>query len=69
MKELGVGLAVAVLLDATVIRGILLPAAMTVLGERNWYLPRRLSWLPRLDLEGQGAERAGDARPPALGLD
>ena len=40
MKELGVGLAVAVLVDATVIRGVLLPAVMTVLGERNWYLPR-----------------------------
>ena len=69
MKELGIGLAVAVLLDATVIRGILLPATMTVLGERNWYLPRRLSWLPRVDIEGQSAERAGNARPPALGLD
>ena len=48
MKEIGVGLAVAVLLDATVIRGILLPAVMTLLGERNWYLPRMLSWLPDL---------------------
>ncbi|MGZ4359384.1 MAG: MMPL family transporter, partial [Gaiellaceae bacterium] len=48
IKELGLGLAIAVLLDATVIRGVLLPAAMTILGERNWYLPRRLTWLPRL---------------------
>ena len=48
MKELGVGLAVAVLLDATVIRGVLLPAVMTVLGERNWYLPRRFARLPEL---------------------
>ena len=40
IKQMGVGLAVAVLLDATIIRGVLLPAAMTVLGERNWYLPR-----------------------------
>jgi uncharacterized membrane protein YdfJ with MMPL/SSD domain len=46
LKEAGVGLAVAVLLDATVIRGVLLPASMKLLGERNWYLPRRLSWLP-----------------------
>lgn len=46
LKQAGVGLAVAVLLDATVIRGVLLPASMKLLGERNWYLPRRLSWLP-----------------------
>jgi putative drug exporter of the RND superfamily len=45
MKQLGVGLAVAVFLDATVVRGLLLPAVMTLLGERNWYLPR---WLERL---------------------
>lgn len=51
LKQLGVGLAVAVLVDATVIRGVLLPAVMTILGERNWYLPRRLAWLPRLTLE------------------
>jgi uncharacterized membrane protein YdfJ with MMPL/SSD domain len=46
LKQAGVGLAVAVLLDATVIRGVLLPATMMLLGERNWYLPRRLGWLP-----------------------
>jgi putative drug exporter of the RND superfamily len=46
LKQAGVGLAVAVLLDATVIRGVLLPATMKLLGERNWYLPRRLGWLP-----------------------
>ncbi len=45
MKQLGVGLAVAILLDATLVRGLLLPAVMTLLGERNWYLPR---WLERL---------------------
>jgi RND superfamily putative drug exporter len=45
-KTLGVGLAAAVLIDATVVRGILLPAAMALLGERCWYLPRWLSWLP-----------------------
>jgi uncharacterized membrane protein YdfJ with MMPL/SSD domain len=52
LKEAGVGLAVAVLLDATVVRGVLLPALMQLLGERNWYLPRRLAWLPRTQLEG-----------------
>ena len=49
LKEAGVGLAVAVLLDATVVRGVLLPATMKLLGERNWYLPRLLSWLPRAE--------------------
>jgi uncharacterized membrane protein YdfJ with MMPL/SSD domain len=48
MKQMGVGLAAAVLIDATVIRGVLLPATMKLLGERNWYLPRSLEWLPRL---------------------
>ncbi len=46
-KQLSVGLAVAVLLDATVVRGVLLPSVMTLLGERNWYLPRWLSRLPK----------------------
>ncbi|MBU3864294.1 MMPL family transporter [Streptomyces sp. 4503] len=48
MKQMGVGLAAAVLIDATVIRGVLLPAAMLLLGERNWYLPKWLRWLPDL---------------------
>jgi RND superfamily putative drug exporter len=46
-KQMGVGLAVAILLDATLVRAVLLPAAMKLLGERNWYLPRQLSWLPK----------------------
>jgi uncharacterized membrane protein YdfJ with MMPL/SSD domain len=46
-KQMGVGLAVAVLIDATLIRGVLLPASMHILGERNWWLPRFLGWLPR----------------------
>ncbi len=46
LKMLGVGLAAAVLIDATVIRGILVPAALSLLGERTWYLPRWLGWLP-----------------------
>jgi RND superfamily putative drug exporter len=49
IKQMGVGLAVAILLDATVIRGVLLPASMTLLGEWNWYLPRWLRWIPELD--------------------
>src|SRR2546423_11946442 len=48
-KEMGIGLAAAVLIDATIVRGVLLPATMKLLGEWNWYLPRWLSWLPQLD--------------------
>jgi len=48
MKELGFGLAVAVLIDATIVRAVLLPSVMVLLGDRNWYLPRWLGWLPRL---------------------
>ncbi|HUH21893.1 MAG TPA: MMPL family transporter, partial [Gaiellaceae bacterium] len=48
-KEMGLGLAVAVLIDATVIRGVMLPAAMKLLGDWNWYLPSWLEWLPRLE--------------------
>ena len=54
LKQTGVGLAAAVLIDATLIRGVLLPASMLLLGERNWYLPRRLRWLPRLAPEASG---------------
>ncbi|MDQ3723938.1 MAG: MMPL family transporter [Actinomycetota bacterium] len=46
-KQMGVGLAAAILIDATVVRAVLLPATMKLLGEWNWYLPRGLSWLPR----------------------
>ncbi|HVS86280.1 MAG TPA: MMPL family transporter [Gaiellaceae bacterium] len=51
MKQLGVGLGMAVLIDATVIRGVLLPATMKLLGEWNWWLPRRLAWLPTVRRE------------------
>jgi RND superfamily putative drug exporter len=50
-KQMGVGLAVAILLDATLVRAVLLPATMKLLGERNWYLPRQLHWLPKWDHE------------------
>jgi uncharacterized membrane protein YdfJ with MMPL/SSD domain len=52
MKQLGVGLASAILIDATVVRAVLLPAAMQLLGNWNWYLPRWLQWMPRVSLEG-----------------
>jgi uncharacterized membrane protein YdfJ with MMPL/SSD domain len=51
MKQLGVGLAVAILIDATLVRAVLLPAAMKLLGERNWWLPKRLNWLPKFEHE------------------
>jgi putative drug exporter of the RND superfamily len=57
-KQLGVGLAVAVLLDATVVRCLLLPSVMILLGERNWYLPRWLGWLPKAALT--------EEEPPAV---
>jgi RND superfamily putative drug exporter len=50
-KQFGVGLAAAILIDATLVRGVLLPASMKLLGERNWYLPGWLEWLPRFDAE------------------
>jgi len=58
-KQMGVGLAVAVLIDATIVRGVLLPAAMVLLGERNWWLPRWLQWLPRIS----HGERAPQTKP------
>ena len=69
MKEMGIGLAAAVLIDATIVRAVLLPATMKLLGEANWYLPRWLEWLPRLEHEASPpAERAPDAAPAgALG--
>jgi RND superfamily putative drug exporter len=56
-KEMGVGLAAAILIDATIIRGVLLPATMKLLGDRNWYLPSWLDWLP-------GSGRGGVERRP-----
>jgi RND superfamily putative drug exporter len=55
LKMLGVGLAVAVLIDATVVRGILVPASIALLGERTWYLPRWLRWLPGGDRQHMAA--------------
>jgi uncharacterized membrane protein YdfJ with MMPL/SSD domain len=53
-KQMGVGLSVAILLDATIVRGVLLPATMKLLGDWNWYLPKGLHWLPRVG--GHGVE-------------
>ena len=60
-KQFGVGLATAILLDATIVRAVLLPATMKLLGDRNWYLPRWLEWIP--SLEGHEAAQGSEARP------
>ena len=62
MKEMGIGLAAAILIDATLVRAVLLPATMKLLGDRNWYLPRWLDWLPRLEHE---TPRAPEAPAPS----
>ncbi len=59
IQQLGIGLATAVLIDATIVRGVLLPSVMKLLGERNWYLPRWLEWIPRF-----GGHTEGDHRDP-----
>jgi uncharacterized membrane protein YdfJ with MMPL/SSD domain len=64
MKQMGIGLALAVLIDATVIRAVLLPAAMKLLGDWNWYLPHWLEWLPSLSAEGASEEETPEA--PAI---
>ena len=48
-KQFGVGLAAAILIDATIIRAVLLPATMKLLGDWNWYLPKWLEWLPHVE--------------------
>jgi RND superfamily putative drug exporter len=63
MKQMGVGLAAAVLIDATIVRAVLLPATMKLLGDRNWYLPRWLEWLPRLEHDAQSAGEPVEAEP------
>jgi len=55
LQQMGFGLAIAVFLDATIVRSILVPSAMKLLGDRNWYLPKWLQWLPKVDVEGHAA--------------
>jgi RND superfamily putative drug exporter len=54
-QQMGFGVAVALLIDATIIRSVVLPSVMKLLGDWNWYLPRWLEWLPRLEVEAPGA--------------
>ena len=65
-KQMGVGLAVAILLDATVIRGVLLPATMKLLGDWNWYLPSWLEWVPDLSPEAAEVKEEVPEAPPIL---
>ena len=68
-QQMGFGVAVALLIDATIVRSVLLPSAMSLLGRWNWYLPRWLEWLPRLQVEGEAAstrrERGTSSQEPA----
>jgi putative drug exporter of the RND superfamily len=62
-QEMGFGIAIALALDATLVRLLLIPAAMRLLGERNWYLPRWLQWLPNLQIEGHPTTTAPTDAP------
>ena len=77
-QQMGFGVAVALLIDATIVRSVLVPATMTLLGKWNWYLPRWLDWLPHVEVEGRAApvppawppsqavaSRPGGRAPPA----
>jgi RND superfamily putative drug exporter len=69
IKQMGFGLAAAILIDSTVVRAVLLPAVMKLLGEWNWYLPRWLEWLPRLDAERRHEQRRPAGAAPAFETD
>ena len=57
-QQMGFGIAIALLIDATIVRSVLVPAAMTLAGEWNWYLPRWLDWLPQVEVEGEATPKA-----------
>ena len=68
IQQLGLGLAVAVLIDATIIRSVLLPASMTLLGDWNWWMPRFLDWIPRVTIEGDPDEPVDVPEPVGSGV-
>lgn len=63
MQELGIGLAVAILVDATIVRSLLLPSLMKLLGEWNWWMPGFLRWIPRITIEGEPEALLGASKP------
>jgi RND superfamily putative drug exporter len=62
-QQMGFGVAIALLIDATIIRSVLLPSVMKLLGRWNWYLPRWLEWLPRLEVEARSHVGRGRVAP------
>ena len=68
LEQMGFGLAVAVFMDATIVRSILVPASMRLLGDRNWYLPSWLEWLPKVDVEGHDPGLAVDVPEASAAL-
>jgi RND superfamily putative drug exporter len=69
LKLVGFGLAFAVFIDATVVRLVLVPATMELLGDRNWWFPKALEWLPRVNVEGRRVELQPEREPVAVGGD
>ena len=66
-QQMGFGVAVALLIDATLIRSIVLPCTLSLLGEHSWYLPRWLNWLPRIEIEStKTAPKSDDRSEPWL---
>ncbi|MDP9344800.1 MAG: MMPL family transporter, partial [Actinomycetota bacterium] len=65
-KQMGVGLSVAILIDATIVRAVLLPASMKLLGDWNWYLPKWLEWLPRISHSDAPDQAHGPSPEPRL---
>src|SRR5438046_2977633 len=67
LKLIGFGLAFAVFIDATVVRLVLVPATMALLGDRNWWFPKMLEWLPRIHIEGSAAPALAAVTPERQG--
>jgi RND superfamily putative drug exporter len=68
LQQMGFGLAVAVLLDATIVRSVLVPASMELLGDKNWYFPKWLEWLPKINVEGGAPAVPASTNVPATEL-
>ena len=61
-QQMGFGVAIALLIDATIVRLVVIPAAMRLLGERNWYLPSWLEWLPHVEIEDPALSAGAPSR-------